>query len=266
MSEPGDVHFDCTQCGMCCRNIRIPLTAAEAARWAEDGNQVQILCEAATWNGETPAADRRAAHFERRSFAVTSGSMPVRVVVLLVANLQGNCPNLLPDLRCGIYERRPLVCRIYPAEINPVVALDTARKSCPPEAWAPHHPLLVRGGQVMNLRIRREIDQYRESDAGDVPVRRALCDDLRLTDAAVAEEGYVVYTPPAADLLAGLGRAMRREPAPDGGRWRLVTDRHETVASLTRQGAHACHSATLECPASPGSPSPRYISLKPRQP
>ena len=47
-----------------------------------------------------------------------SGSLPTRVVVILTGAYEGPCPNLQPDMRCGIYEQRPLVCRIYPAEIK----------------------------------------------------------------------------------------------------------------------------------------------------
>ena len=40
-----------------------------------------------------PDEDPRAAHFERRSFAVISGSMPARVAAMLVADVTGR-----PDL------------------------------------------------------------------------------------------------------------------------------------------------------------------------
>jgi Fe-S-cluster containining protein len=110
------------------------LTAAEAVEWLTDGHQVQLICDASPWPEEPPADDHNAAHRRRRSFAVMSGSMPARVVVILVANLAGACPNLMADMRCGIYERRPLVCRIYPAEINPFVQLEPQKKACPPEA------------------------------------------------------------------------------------------------------------------------------------
>ncbi len=129
-----DIHFNCTQCGRCCRDTRVPLTASEAVAWLNRGHEVQLLCEASPW---PPALDSepRALHFKRRSFTVASGSMPARVVVILVANVVGDCPNLLPSRRCGIYEIRPLVCRIYPAEVNPFVILERDKKACPQEAW-----------------------------------------------------------------------------------------------------------------------------------
>ena len=41
-----DVHFDCTQCGNCCRDLKLPLTVLEAMDWLTDGHSVQIICEA----------------------------------------------------------------------------------------------------------------------------------------------------------------------------------------------------------------------------
>ncbi|MDB6084618.1 MAG: hypothetical protein JWN43_2499, partial [Gammaproteobacteria bacterium] len=132
------VHFECTQCGKCCRDLKLPLTAAEAVQWLGSGHQVQIICDALPWVEELPPDHpdgQRAAHRKRRSFGVMSGTVPTRVVVILAANLAGACPNLMADMRCAIYERRPLVCRIYPAEINPFVVLEPEKKACPPEAW-----------------------------------------------------------------------------------------------------------------------------------
>ena len=83
-----DMHFNCTRCGRCCRDTKIPLTVSEAINWLERGDEVQLLCEASPWP-EALDGEPRAAHFKRRSFAVMSGSMPTRVVVMLVANVVG---------------------------------------------------------------------------------------------------------------------------------------------------------------------------------
>ena len=39
--------------------------------------------------------------------------------------------NLGEDMKCKIYERRPLVCRIYPAEMSPLITFDMLRKALP---------------------------------------------------------------------------------------------------------------------------------------
>ena len=37
------IHFACTRCGNCCRNLKLPLTVAEAIGWIGDGNSVQVI-------------------------------------------------------------------------------------------------------------------------------------------------------------------------------------------------------------------------------
>ncbi len=92
-----DVHFKCTQCGKCCRDSRVPLTVAEAISWLNRGHPVQLICEASPWPEGLADEDPKAAHFKRRSFAVMSGTMPTRVVVILAlritpARAQTCCP------------------------------------------------------------------------------------------------------------------------------------------------------------------------------
>ncbi|HEY0747163.1 MAG TPA: YkgJ family cysteine cluster protein [Steroidobacteraceae bacterium] len=163
-----DIHFKCVQCAACCHRTKIPVTVAEAIDWLRGGHQVQVICEASPW---IPQDEEKADHLMRRSFAAASGSMRVRMTVTLVANINGACPNLLADLRCGIYERRPLVCRIYPVETNPFVQLETAKKGCPPEAWSLKHPLLQRDGRVTSAVIREDVRQWREVNVDDVQTK-----------------------------------------------------------------------------------------------
>jgi hypothetical protein len=216
---------------------------AEAVDWLKDGNPVQIICEATPWPQEAPAGDLKAAHVKRRSFAATSGALPVRVVAILVANVAGDCPNLLPDMRCGIYERRPLVCRIYPAQINPFIPLEPSKRACPAEAWAGHLPPLMQAGAVVNDAIRGAIQRSRDTDALEADLKGGLCAALRLGDAALAQEGFVVYSPAVDTLLRALSRAkeycgLTATPA----QWRFVTNRSDTARYLALKGAVAVHS------------------------
>lgn len=232
-----DIHFSCTQCGKCCRDAKIPLTVTEAINWLNRGDQVQVLCEASPW----PAAldlEPRAAHFKRRSFAVMSGSVSTRIVVMLVADVVGACPNLLSNMRCGIYEDRPLVCRIYPAEINPFIALKLENKACPPEAWTRDQPVLQHGEALVDDVIRRDIETSRAADVLDAEVKRRLCLALNYTHTALVHEAVLVYSPTAQTLLRALRVATATDPCHEPvAHWRFVSDQQETLDTLANSGA-----------------------------
>lgn len=233
-----DIDFDCTLCGKCCRDLKLPLTVQEAIAWLEDGHEVQILCEAVPWPQEPAEDDGPAQHKRRRSFPAVSGDLPIRVVVILAAPFDGPCPNLQPDFRCGIYTRRPLVCRIYPAEINPFVRLHPAYKNCPPEAWAPGRPPLLRQGVMVDAQLQGLIEQSRRTDVEDVPTKERLCTALDLTTAALANEGLVVHSPEREALLDGLRQAQRegdRHAIPR--HWRLVSNQRATREAQAAAGA-----------------------------
>jgi Fe-S-cluster containining protein len=214
------------------------LTVSEAIDWLTAGREVQLICEAVPWPNEPPADDQKAAYRRRRSFATMSGSTPTRVVVILAANLAGACPNLQADMRCGIYERRPLVCRIYPVEVNPFAQLEPAKKACPPEAWTADRPLLQRDGRALDELVRRNIQRWRDTDVHDVEIKARLCAALDLNCAAVADEGFVVHSPDGAAFLAALTQAVHpNDSATDHGDWRFVSHRSETIDSLEAGGA-----------------------------
>lgn len=231
------LNFECTQCGKCCRDLKLPLTVPETLAWLRDGHDVQLLCDAAPAALESDPADLQAAHRHRRSFPAMSGSVPTQVVAILAANLAGACPNLQADHRCGIYERRPLVCRIYPAEINPFVRLEPANKLCPPEAWAAERPLLQLAGRVVDPVVRQDIQSSRDADAAATDIKRRLCAALHMDCAAVVDEGFVVYSPERLRLLAALERAIDGDdPEPDAC-WRFVSNRPGSIEALTQRGA-----------------------------
>jgi Fe-S-cluster containining protein len=236
-----DIHFNCTQCGKCCRDCKIPLTVPEAIKWLHRGHQVQVLCEASPWPVSIADDDPKAAHFRRRSFAAMSGSMPIRVVAMLAANLIGRCPNLLADMRCGIYEDRPLVCRIYPAEVNPAVVLRRENKACPPEAWTDDRALLQHDGILISEVITRDVQSLREADAREARLKSRVCAALKVIDAALVHEAVLVYSPSADLLLSALGSAMANDDDTAQTQWRFISDRREIVDDLSRLGAVARH-------------------------
>jgi Fe-S-cluster containining protein len=237
-----DIHFECTMCGKCCHNLKLPMSMEEAIIWAERGGSVQILCEAVPWPEEPAPDNLQAQSKRRRSFLATSGKLPTRIVVILAASFEGACPHLQADSSCGIYEERPRVCRIYPAEINPFVQLQPEGKACPPEAWAPTQPLLMRGHRLVNAEIATLIEESRAADANDAEAKGRLCASLEISTAAMANEGFTVYSPPRGRLLPELRRALQpashNETLDDSlPAWKFVSNRREIVTMLASAGA-----------------------------
>jgi len=233
-----DLNFECTMCGKCCHDLKLPLSVNEALVWLERGDDVQFLCEAVPWPDEPAEDNLLAQHKRRRSFAASSGAMPVRIVVVIAAAFEGACPHLLPNLSCGVYEERPNVCRIYPAEVNPFIELNPQQKACPPEAWAPDKPLLMRAHRIVDVQTAALIDKSRTADAGDTGTKALACAHLGIDTAALANEGLTIYSPPREQSIAALKLARKTGDAtvfvPD---WKVASNRRETVETLTSIGA-----------------------------
>lgn len=231
-----DINFECTACGKCCHDLRLPLTLAEADAWLARGGRMELLCEAIPWPVEPEPGNEQAAYKKARSAATVSGTLPVRVSVLLVAAFAGPCPNLDADMRCRIYAERPMVCRIYPAEINPFVALSPENKQCPPEAW--QHAPLQRHGVLVDEVTRELVAESRRMSESEAEARVRLCEALGLNDAALANEGFVVYSPESDALRAAIDQvrvAPRADFQPFG--WSFVSNRAVTVQTLLSVGA-----------------------------
>ena len=251
-----EIRFRCTQCGKCCHDLRLSLSIAEAIDWLADGNTVQVICEAVPWAEEPPSDDQAALYWRNRSFEAMSGTLPARVNVILAASFDGACPNLQASMRCSIYERRPLVCRIYPVEINPFTSMQPANKACPPEAWGPGEPPLIRDGRVVDATVRADQLQSRETDAADAHAKGRLCALLNLSAAALTKEGYVIYSPDRAALQSALSqvaadRALEAPPT----QWQFVSTHPQTLADIETVGAVGAPPA--EAPSSPY----RYVAI-----
>jgi Fe-S-cluster containining protein len=224
-----DINFECTMCGKCCHDLKLPLSVDEALVWLERGGDVQFLCEAVPWPDEPPADNLQAQHKRRRSFAASSGELPVRVVVVLAASFEGACPHLQANMSCGVYEQRPIVCRIYPAEINPFIELKPELKECPPEAWASDKPLLMSAQRIVDPQTFALIAKSRAADVSDAPIKARACADL---------------------AIAALKRACEnRDADEDVLQWKVVSNRRETVDTLTSIGATGVHYVKTDAPA-----------------
>ncbi|MEI6000432.1 YkgJ family cysteine cluster protein [Paraburkholderia bengalensis] len=232
------IRFSCTQCGKCCHNLRLPLSLSETAGWLNRGGNVQIFCEAIPWPQEPAAGNLQARHKRDRSFAAVSGDLPIRVVVSVVASFDGPCPHLLPNMRCGAYDVRPLVCRIYPAEVNPFIELAPTSKACPPEAWAVDQPVFWAAGKAVDLVTVRASEQLRTIDFHEAPIRARLCSLLGIANAALANEGFVIHSVKREALLAALSRInMDAVSDLDRSDWEFVTSKASTRETLLEIGA-----------------------------
>jgi Fe-S-cluster containining protein len=248
-----DVDFQCTRCGKCCCNLWLPLSVDEAINWILDGNTVQVLCEAIPWPAELPVEDLQAAFKRERSFPASAGKLPVRVLVTLAAPQRERCPNLNGDGLCAIYARRPAVCRVYPVELNPFRALDPARRLCPPEAWLPGLPALMRERQLTDESLRLLVESVQSRAVNDVDVMAVLCEMLGIRLAALSNEGYVAHNPPADKLLEALRSIRPGEYS--GGDWMFVTGIQETQEAILSCDAQCIRAEEAACSGA------EYLSL-----
>lgn len=231
-------HFDCTMCGRCCHDLKLPLSVDEAIAWLERGDPIQILCEAVPWPEEPAPDNLQAQHKRRRSFAGVSGELPLRIVVVLAGAYVGACPNLGANLQCGIYDERPRVCRVYPAEINPFVTMSPEQKLCPPEAWTPDRPIFAVGQTIVEATTAALIRESRAIDVADTPTKARLCMYMEIETAALSNEGLVVFSPRIETVLGAL-YAARDSVASDEAvpSWKIVSNRAATVDTLLSIGA-----------------------------
>lgn len=233
-----DIHFSCTQCGKCCHGLRLTLGVAEALRWAENGHEVQVLTEA--FPGEDGADTGLSAFDIGRSFPARSGGVPFRIAASLVAYHAGGCPHLLPDMRCGNYEHRPRICRIYPLHRRPATPLVPEHRLCPPEAWSPDHPVIMANGEVADPADAAILADHRREAVAEAAIPRALCATLGIATAAFANEGLAVHRFDPSVLAAALRAVIATDHrTEDATAWTIVTNRSRTLALLGDAGCRA---------------------------
>lgn len=237
---PPDVRFGCVGCGACCTGRYIPLTLDEAKQWLERGDGVGILIEAfdaPTW----PSSQAAFEHSLWRSTQVISGASPMQVIAIFAGKAIPRCPNLMENGMCSIYEIRPLVCRIYPMEINPFVDLIPENKDCPPVAWETGEVLV--SDRVMEPIMSRNIASSKAADRSDAKAKVAICEDLGLTTAAWKGKGLAIYEPDQAALLASIERVGG--PTHKGSSsWSVRTDDEMLLEYLSHSGLRSTTEAS----------------------
>lgn len=198
------VRFSCVGCGICCKGRLIPLTLTEAQQWLNRGHDVAVIVEAfdeSNW----PRSSQEFAHARGRSVSVRCGDSRINVIAVFAGKALEQCPNLRADNLCDIYEERPLVCRIYPMEINPFIPLRHDNKVCPPEAWESNDILCTDGRADPALEAL--IHQSRQADKSDASSKVAICAQLGLNVTSWKDNALAVYFPQRTKLLEAIDSA-----------------------------------------------------------
>ncbi|MDH0302812.1 MULTISPECIES: YkgJ family cysteine cluster protein [unclassified Pseudomonas] len=220
------IRFACTGCGKCCTGHHVPLTLAEARQWAVSGGQVVVLIEGFVSDGPGMPTEQRD-HVLRRSHPVNCGAGQLRVSVTFAAFNPGRCRNLDDNDLCGIYESRPLVCRIYPAEINPHLPLRPENKDCPPEAWE-QGPVLIHGSLPVDEALRALIEASRQADRDDIAAKVAICQALGMTTSALKGNGFTAWLPD----MAAFASVVEQAPQEVDGPWVMHVQDEALAADL----------------------------------
>lgn len=234
--------FSCVGCGKCCNDHHVPLTLPEARMWAADGGQVIVLVEGFLGNGLGLPVQQRE-HAEHRSLMVRSGATEAYIAITFAAYNVGRCRNLDEDNLCRIYERRPLVCRIYPMEINPHIPLNPAIKECPPESWE-KGPDLIIGGELVDQELAGLIQRSRQADRDEIRTKDAICASLGIRTTALKGDGFTAYLPDMG-AFASVIEHVTQQPLPtDGSEWQFHVSGDDIASQLLAGGARV----TIEPP------------------
>ncbi|KPX32880.1 Uncharacterized protein ALO77_00579 [Pseudomonas coronafaciens pv. garcae] len=234
--EAMDIKFSCVGCGGCCTDHHVPLTLVEAAQWAADGGNVIVLTEAFLSNGYGVSETQRN-HASRRSTEVDCGNTKAFVAITFAAYNVGRCRNLDEENLCRIYERRPLVCRIYPMEINPHIPLRPELKGCPPESWE-QGPDLIVGGTLVDTQLASLIEQSRQADRDEIAAKQLICQRLGIRTTALKGNGFVAYLPDMKAFAAAIEQlADSNDAVTERADWAFHVAGQDALAALQQEGA-----------------------------
>ncbi|MFR0687916.1 YkgJ family cysteine cluster protein [Enterobacterales bacterium AE_CKDN230030158-1A_HGKHYDSX7] len=228
------VKFACVGCGACCRGRFVPLTHDEAFAWLARGDDVAILLEAFLYE-PLRSNQPRYRHDSGRAGVVRSGTASLHVIAILAGVAQPQCPNLGADNACTIYTERPLVCRIYPMEINPFITLDPSAKDCPPESWGSEaSEVLIGSDRRAHPEVAALIEASREADRRDADLKLGICRALGYSVAGWKGNGLTVYLPQRQRLVEAFRAAAEQADSPS--RWAVQVQGRDLGDALQRQG------------------------------
>ncbi len=209
------------------------MTLEESRQWLRRGHDVAVILEAfddSAWESQ-PA---KFAYNDRRSAVVVSDASKLKVISIFAANALTQCPNLDDQDQCGIYEKRPLVCRIYPMEISPFIALKPEQKACPPQVWESGDVIYT--DRVVDQVLADNIDQSREADKRDAQDKVAICESMGMTVAAWKDNALAVYLPDRAKMMEAIERYDSGFKGPTPPTWAVCAENPTLRQSLLDKG------------------------------
>ncbi|KEZ68348.1 Fe-S oxidoreductase, partial [Pseudomonas syringae pv. syringae FF5] len=196
-----------------------------------------VLTEAFLSNGYG-VSETQLTHASRRSAEVSTGSTTAFVAITFAAYNVGRCRNLDEKNLCRIYERRPLVCRIYPMEINPHIPLRPENKGCPPESWEQGTDLIV-NDRLVDTQLIDLIEQSRQADRDEIETKQLICQKLGIRTTALKGNGFVAYLPDMGAFAAAIEEVAN--PAQDeqaqGSKWEFHVAGQHVLDTLQQEGA-----------------------------
>jgi Fe-S-cluster containining protein len=181
-----------------------------------------------------PADSEKFKHNAKRASQIHSGNAKINVIAIFAANALTQCPNLDDQNQCGIYEERPLVCRIYPAEISPFITFNPAEKVCPPEVWEAGE-IIVSDREVSSA-LQVEIEHSRVADRLDADAKVAICESMDMTVAAWKENALAVYLPDRQSLMIALDLFNSGTRRVASTAWRVHIEDNELRAAVRTRG------------------------------
>ena len=161
-------------------------------------------------------------HSVQRAVDVASGEARIQVIAIFAGNALTQCPSLGEDNRCTIYEDRPLVCRIYPMEINPFLTLRPEEKVCPPEVWESGEVLW--SDRVVDPVLEDQIQRSRQADRDDAKAKVSVCAALGISVAAWKGNALAVYLADRAQLQQAISLVRAGGDVPANVSWKVRVD------------------------------------------
>jgi Fe-S-cluster containining protein len=173
---------------------------------------------------------------------VRSGESDAYVAITFAAYNVGPCRNLDEDNLCRIYERRPLVCRIYPMEINPHIPLNITLKECPPESWEKGPDLIV-GGELVDRELSELIQRSRQADRNDIQIKDAICALLGIRTTALKGDGFTAYLPDMNEFATVVDELTRQALPQWSSEWLFHVSGEDVAGQVLAAGAQVAMDA-----------------------